>query len=146
MGYCLCLCKLIIKLFLIHECWTVFKWVSSRSLIECVTSPQINCRGHFLFFLCYSLMCHENPLDIFPYGAPSFALGKLDKLTSVPSGKSNPFCVGGMNIFWNHTFFLESYLWFPEQDFYFGCVPLSQFKSRFCYRVFSFLFHWRPNL
>ena len=75
---------------------------------SCFISSGKNCHGKFLFFLCYSLMCHENPLEIFPYGAPPFALGKLDKLTPVPSGKSTPFCVGGMNILWNHTFFLES--------------------------------------
>ena len=34
---------------------------------------QINCRGKFWgFFLCYSLTHHENPLEIFPYGAPPF--------------------------------------------------------------------------
>ena len=47
---------------------------------------QMNCCGKFLgFFLCYSLTHHENPLEIFPYGALPF-----------PQGKSYPFRGGGM--------------------------------------------------
>ena len=34
----------------------------------------------------------ENPLEIFPYGA-----------LPLPTGKSDPFRGGGMDIFWNHT-------------------------------------------
>ena len=53
-----------------------------------------------MFFLCYSLTCHENPLEIFPYGDPPPPLptGKLGKLTHLPPGKSDPFR-GGVWIF-----------------------------------------------
>ena len=57
-----------------------------------------------MFFLCYSLMHHKNPGEIFPYDAPLLPNGILGKLTlPLPPGKSDPFCEGGMDIFWNHT-------------------------------------------
>ena len=49
-----------------------------------------------MFFLCYSLTRHENPLEIFPYGdPPSLPTGKLGKLTPIRPGKSDPFRGGG---------------------------------------------------
>ena len=56
-----------------------------------------------MFFLCYSLTRHKNPLEIFPCGDPPVPTGKLGKLTPPPPGKSDPFRGGGMDIFWNHT-------------------------------------------
>ena len=60
-----------------------------------------------MFFLCYSLMCHKNPLEIFPYGARPLPTGKFGKLTPVPSGKSDPFRRGGIDFLWNHTILLR---------------------------------------
>ena len=49
-------------------------------------------------------MHHKNPGEIFPYDAPLLPTGILGKLTlPLPPGKSDPFCEGGMDIFWNHT-------------------------------------------
>ena len=44
----------------------------------------------FVFFLCYSLTHHENPREIFPYGAPLLPTGILGKLTPPPSPLENP--------------------------------------------------------
>ena len=55
-----------------------------------------------MFFLCYSLTCHENPLEIFPYGDP-LPTGKLGKLTHLPPPLENPIpSVGG-----GYGYFLE---------------------------------------
>ena len=50
-------------------------------------------------------MRHENPLEIFPYGAPPscWKMRQIDP-PPLPPGKSNPFCGGGMDIFWNYAF------------------------------------------
>ena len=49
-------------------------------------------------------MHHKNPGEIFPYDALLLPTGILGKLTlPLPPGKSDPFCEGGMDIFWNHT-------------------------------------------
>ena len=46
-----------------------------------------------MFFLCYSLTCHENPLEIFPYGdpPPHWKIRQIDppppwKIRSLPWG------------------------------------------------------------
>ena len=41
------------------------------------------------FFLCYSLMHHKNPQEIFRYDAPLLPTGILGKLTA-PSPLENP--------------------------------------------------------
>ena len=47
-----------------------------------------------MFFLCYSLTCHENLWKYFPLVTP-LPTGKLGKLTPLPPGKSDPFRGGG---------------------------------------------------
>ena len=68
---------------------------------------QIHCRGKFLccFFDTCSLMCDENPLEIFPFlhPPPHWKIKQIDP-PPFPPGKSNPFRGDGMDIFWNHTF------------------------------------------
>ena len=53
----------------------------------------------FVFFLCYSLTRHKNPLEIFPYGDPPVPTGKLGKLTPLSHGKSDPFRGEGYGYF-----------------------------------------------
>ena len=54
-----------------------------------------------MFFLCYSLTRHENPLEIFPYGdPPPLPTEKLGKLTPPsPLGKSDPVRGSGYGYF-----------------------------------------------
>ena len=47
-------------------------------------------------------MHHENPLEIFPYGAPP-PHWKIRQIDPPPPGKSDPFHGGGRDIFWIHT-------------------------------------------
>ena len=59
-----------------------------------------------MFFLCYSLTRHENPLEIFPYGDPP-ASHRKNRQIDAPFPLENPIpSVGGggdMDIFSNHT-------------------------------------------
>ena len=58
-----------------------------------------------MFFLCYPLICIMRTIwKYFPMeNPPPLPTEKLGKLTPLPPGKFNPFCGGGMDIFWDHT-------------------------------------------
>ena len=56
-----------------------------------------------VFSLLHSYASREPCGNISLWWTPPFPTGKLGKLTSLPSGKSDPFHGGGMDIFWNHT-------------------------------------------
>ena len=87
----------------------------------------------FVFFLCYSLTRHENPLEIFPYGDPPVPTGKLGKLTPLSRGKSDPFRGGGVWIFSgttqtkSHSFlFMGNAL--QKEDIEDGVIAINRFK------------------
>ena len=52
-------------------------------------------------------------------------------------------CFDGWFYLW--WFYLRRFKCYTTNFRHFGCVPLSQSKSRFCDRTLYFLFHWRPN-
>ena len=80
-----------IKVRLRQSAWHGYQW--------CVR----NCYGKVLCFF-FVILLHKNPREIFPYGAPLLPTGILGKLTPpLPPGKSDPFCGGGVDIFWNQT-------------------------------------------
>ena len=93
-----------------------------------------------VFSLLHSNMRHEKHLEIFPYGEPPHATGKLGKLTPLPPGKSDPFRGGGMDIFWNHTLpNLFPWQFTKKSSFLFIKAVLDSYHLNFSWRNFAYV-------
>ena len=90
---------------------------------------QINCCGKFLCFFLLLSYASWKPSGNISLWSTSLPTGKFGKLTlPFPPGKSDPFCGGGTDIFWNHTFSQtghrktqKNYLKFPRKYSWKSC-------------------------